>query len=103
MGQNTVSNLLERQVALANIQPLSTTDVFRSMFPEAAQCRDWPYSPSRPRPSSLQHWVALLLFGKATGAEGPDTAARLRGNGELPFLWSEHRPAIEKTSATEGN
>jgi len=29
MGQNTVSNLLEGLVALANVQPLSTTDVFR--------------------------------------------------------------------------
>ena len=38
------------------------------------------------------------LLGKAASAEGSDTAARRRGNGEIPFLWSEHRPAKSRTS-----
>jgi hypothetical protein len=46
-------------------------------------------SPALDRPSSL--------LGKAASAEGPDTGARRRGNGEIPFLWSEHRPPRNKT------
>jgi hypothetical protein len=42
------------------------------------------------RPSSL--------LGKAASAEGPNTAARRRGNGELPCWWSEHRPARDGSS-----
>ncbi len=49
-----------------------------------------PQSPALDGPSSL--------LGKAASAEGPDTAARRHENGEIPFLWSEHRPAIDKTS-----
>jgi len=71
MGQNTVLNLLERQVALANIQPLSTTDVFRSVLPEAAQCRDWPESSSRPP-------LAVSSTGRLSSARKSGRCGRAR-------------------------
>ncbi len=94
-----MSNLLEGQVALANVQPLSTTDVFRKRASRVgvvlglASKVFWAtplQSPALDRSSSLVR--------KTAGAEGPDTAARRRRNGEIPFLWSEHRPATNKIS-----
>src|SRR5712692_4952164 len=99
MRQNTVSNLLEGQVALANVQPLSTTDVFPKrasrggVVPRRGRKLSLAISPQSPapdRPSSL--------LGKAASAEGSNTAARRRGNGEIRFLWSEHRPARKGNS-----
>lgn len=37
------------------------------------------------------------LLGNAASAEGSDSAAKIRGSGEIAFLWSEHRPARDKT------
>jgi hypothetical protein len=76
------------------VQLLSTTDVFRKRASRGGVVLGLalkffratpPQSPAVDRPSSL--------LGKAANAEGTDTAARRRGNGEIPFLWSEHRPA----------
>ena len=52
----------------------------------------WATTPLSP---ALDHPCSLL--GKAASAEEPDVAARRCGNGEIPFLWSEHRPAEDKT------
>jgi len=91
---NTVPYLLEGQVALAEVQALSTTDVFRKrVFRGGVPLRmgrmlSLPISPQSPAldgPSSL--------LGKPASAEGPNTAAKRRGNGEIPLLWSQHRPA----------
>lgn len=75
MGQYPVSTLLEGQVAPANVQPLSTTDVVRKRTSRggvvlglalkhlsATPCQ----SPALDRPSSL--------LGKVASAQGPDTA-----------------------------
>jgi hypothetical protein len=73
---------------------LSTGDVFRKrasrggVVPGLAVILLWAtpvQSPALDHPSSL--------LGKTAGAEGPNTAARRHMNGEIPFFWSEHRPA----------
>jgi hypothetical protein len=61
MRQNTVSKLLEGQVALANVQPLSTTDVFRKRASRGGVVLAWPHSSSGPQSRNLLHWIALLL------------------------------------------
>ena len=103
MRQNTVSNLLEEQVALANVQPPSNHRCFsEACFPRRrsagigrkALLGHIPQSPALERSS--------FLLGKAADAEGPDTAARRSGNGEIPFLWSEHRPARGKSLERPG-
>ncbi len=98
MGQNTVSNVLERQLASGNIQPLSTTNVFRKrasrggIVPGLAAgffSATFPQSPAPDDPS--------FLLGEAAGAAGRNTAAKRRRNDEIPFLWSENRPAEAET------
>src|SRR5712692_2841196 len=102
MVKDTMSNLLEGQVCFGE----GSTPVKHRCFKEACFPRRHsagigpiallghsPQSPALDRPSSL--------LGRAASAEGPDTAPRRRGNGEIPFLWSEHRPAKNKTFATE--
>jgi len=48
-----------------------------------------PQSPALDRPSSL--------LGKAASVGGPHTVLHRRTSGELLYLWSEHRPAEDKT------
>ena len=93
-----MSILLEGQVALANVQPLSTMDIFQQrasrggVLPGLAAKLPWatsPQSPALDRPSSL--------LGKAASVGGPHTVLHRRTSGELLYLWSEHRPAEDKT------
>jgi hypothetical protein len=94
-----MSNLLEGQGASANVRLLSTTDVFRKQASRGGvmprRGRKLPLAVSQ-QSSAPDHPSSLL--GKAASAEGPDTAAKLRGNGEIPCLWSEHRPRGNKIS-----
>src|SRR5713101_6655994 len=98
MRQNTVSNLLEGQVALANVQtPVNHRCFSEACFPRRRSAGIGREALQGHTPASL-HWMALLsLLGKAASAEGLNTAVRRLENGEIPFFWSEHRPARDKT------
>jgi hypothetical protein len=70
-----VSNLFEGQVALANIQPLSTTDVLRKRFCRGGVVLGVALKFFRASPlQSPALSRASSLLGKAASAEGPDTA-----------------------------
>jgi len=94
-----VSNLLEGQDCFGEgSTPLSTTDVFRKRGSRGGVVLGLASKPFWATPlqsPALGHPSSLL--GNAASAEGSDTAARRRGKGEIPFLWSEHRPAEDKT------
>src|SRR6266436_4658241 len=61
MGQNTVSNLLERRGCFGDGQPLSPTDVLRKRVSRGGVVPGWAEYSLWPFPRTLRHWIALLL------------------------------------------